>query len=70
MDWFKDGIYGKMATKNSPENVAEIIYNLYKDQKSIQTMSTNGLQFAGELDMKVKSREIVNFYQKAIERND
>ena len=70
MDWFKDGIYGKIAKENSPENVAEIIYDLYKDQNSIQTMSTNGLQFASELDMKVKSREIVKFYQKVIERND
>ena len=70
MDWFKDGIYGKIAKQNSPENVAEIIYDLFKDQNSIQTMSTNGLQFASELDMKVKSTEIVNFYKKVIERND
>lgn len=70
MDWFKDGIYGKIATENSPQNVAEIIYALYKDKISVQAMSNKGLQFADELDMKTKSREIVNFYQQVTERND
>jgi glycosyltransferase involved in cell wall biosynthesis len=68
LDWFRNSGCGLITSENTPEKAAEEISLLYKDKKRIVQYSDNASIMTEKFDMKVKAREMVDFYNEIISK--